>query len=173
MNYYLKAAAALLSVGLYSSGALSATSDVTITGSVVAFPCEVDTDSLSQSVDMGRVSTSGLASPRSGHTWKTFNINVINCPKIPGGRLTARFQGTPAGEDSTLYANSGSAKNVAVQMAQRANPDAIQGNGSTMTVEVSDSGAATFAMLARLYSEKGGATQGTIASEVQFNFTYQ
>lgn len=173
MNYYLKAAVVLLSAGLLNSGVQAASSDFTITGTVIAFPCEVDPESLSQSVDMGRVSTSGLAAPNSGHTWKTFDIKVINCPKIPGGKLTAKFQGTPSGDTNTLYANTGSAKNVAIQMAQRSNPEAIQGNGSTMTVDVSDEGAATFAMLARLYSEKGGATQGSIESQVQFNFTYQ
>ncbi|AVR02413.1 fimbrial protein [Pluralibacter gergoviae] len=173
MNYYLKAAVMLLSAGLLSSVAMAATSDFNITGTVIAFPCEVDPDSVSQTVDMGHVSTSGLASPNSGHTWKKFDIKVINCPKIPGGKLTAKFQGTPAGDANTLYANTGSAKNVAIQMAQNANPDAIQGNGSTMTVDVSDDGSAMFAMRARLYSEKGGATQGTIESQVQFNFTYQ
>lgn len=173
MNDYLKAAVALLSAVLLSYGAQASSSDVTITGTVIAFPCEVDPGSLSQTIDMGRVSTSGLASPRSGHTWKPFDIKVINCPKMPGGKLMAKFQGTPAGEANTLFANTGSAKNVAVQMARRSDPDAIQGDGSAMTVDVSEDGSATFAMLARLYSEKGGATQGSIESQVQFNFTYQ
>ena len=63
MNYYLKAAVMLLSAGLLSSVAMAATSDFNITGTVIAFPCEVDPDSVSQTVDMGPVSYTHLTLP--------------------------------------------------------------------------------------------------------------
>lgn len=173
MKNYLRAVFVLLAASLLSTKATAADSQFNVEGTVIAFPCQVDPESVDKSVDLGKMSTSGLAEAGSAHTWRAFMLKVIHCPAVPGKKLTIRFQGTPAGSANNLYANSGSAQNVAIQMAQQSDTSIIQGDGSSMTVNVNDDGSATFPMVARIYSEKGGATQGSIESQVQFNFTYQ
>lgn len=173
MTNYQKIAAILLSMSLIGSPCWAGESSVDITGKVLAFPCKVDPSTKDQTIDLGKWSSSGLAAAGSSHPPTAFNINVTDCPSMPGHVLTMKFQGEAAGDANDLYANSGSAGNVAVKITQRDNPTQVQGNGSEMTVAVSDEGAATFALNARLYSEKGGATEGSILSKVQFDFIYQ
>ena len=87
--------------------------------------------------------------------------------------ITATFSGVPSGVAGDLYANTGDATNVAVQVAQRNNTALIQGNGSTMKVNVdSATHEALFPLVARMYSEQGNAQSGTLASVMELNFSY-
>lgn len=143
-----------------------------ISGNVIAFPCEVDVDSVNKTVDLGTASVSGLTEPGSGHTWKSFDIKVVNCPESVNA-ITATFSGVPSGVAGDLYANTGDATNVAVQVAQRNNTALIQGNGSTMKVNVdSATHEALFPLVARMYSEQGNVQSGTLASVMELNFSY-
>lgn len=169
MKNYLAVLAAMLTAGLFSSGSTAA--ELNITGNVVAFPCQVDPDSVNKTVNLGRVSHSGLSEANSGHTWTAFDIKVVNCPDTISS-LTATFTGNPAGSANNLFANQGTAQNVAVQMAQRDNQSIILGNMSTMTVNVANDKSVTFALVGRPYSEQGGAVSGTLNSVVQVNFSY-
>lgn len=145
---------------------------INIDGNVIAFPCEVDASSVTQTVDLGKVTATGLINAGSAYAWKSFNVKVINCPASVE-TLTAKFSGTPAGAAGNLYANTGSAQNVAVQVAQRANMQIIQGNGSTMKVNVdSNSHEAVFPLVGRMYSEQGNATSGTLISAMELDFSY-
>lgn len=143
-----------------------------ISGDVIAFPCEVDIDSVNKTVDLGTASVTGLSRAGSAHTWKSFDIKVINCPETVNS-ITATFSGVPSGTAGNLYANTGDAKNVAVQVAQRSNTSIIQGNGSTMKANVdSASHGALFPLVARVFSEQGNAQSGTLASVMELNFSY-
>ena len=131
-----------------------------ISGNVIAFPCEVDVDSVNKTVDLGTASVS------------SFDIKVVNCPESVNA-ITATFSGVPSGVAGDLYANTGDATNVAVQVAQRNNTALIQGNGSTMKVNVdSATHEALFPLVARMYSEQGNAQSGTLASVMELNFSY-
>ncbi|HEN3580541.1 TPA: fimbrial protein [Yersinia enterocolitica] len=145
---------------------------VNITGKVKASPCTVDTNSVSQSVDFGQQRSTDLKEAGTATPWQSFQVNLTNCPA--GTRTaTVTFAGPVSADDATLYANTGEARNVAVQVAQNVNKGIIQGNGSTMSVDVDAQHKATYALAGRLYSVNGNTTPGTFSSVVQMNFTYQ
>lgn len=151
---------------------LSQATTIDISGKIIAFPCEVDVDSVKKNVDLGTASASGLSAAGSAHTWKSFDIKVVNCP-LSVDTITAKFKGIPTGEAGNLYTNTGDAENVAVQVAQRGNTQLIQGNGSTMKVNVdSTSHSALFPLVARIMSEQGNAKSGTLASVMEIDFSY-
>ncbi|MBL5863881.1 type 1 fimbrial protein [Serratia fonticola] len=158
-----------IAAGIMSS-AVQAT-DLTINGRVVATPCTVDTASVSQDVDFGQVRLNEMRVAGNASDWQSFEIKLVNCPPSTTS-ATVTFSGTPATADATLYANTGTAVNAAVQLAQAANKTLVQGNGSSMTVAVDAQHNATYALAGRLMVF-GDTGPGTFSSVVQMNFTYQ
>ncbi|CAI1803167.1 putative fimbrial protein SthD [Serratia fonticola] len=159
----------LIFVAGMMSGTVQAT-DLNITGKVVASPCAVDTTSVSQDVNFGQVRLTEMRAAGNASDWKPFEVKLINCPSATTS-VTVTFSGMPA-SDATLYANTGTAPNAAVQVAQEINKSLIQGNGSTMTVPVDAQRSATYALAGRLIvTDDTGA--GTFSSVVQMAFTYQ
>lgn len=159
----------IIAAGIMSS-AVQAT-DLTINGMVVATPCTVDTASVSQDVDFGQVRLNEMRAAGNASDWQSFEVKLVNCPPSTTS-ATVTFSGTPAPADATLYTNTGTAVNAAVQLAQAANKTLVQGNGSSMTVAVDAQHNATYALAGRLmiFSDTG---PGTFSSVVQMNFTYQ
>ena len=86
--------------------------------------------------------------------------------------MDVTFNGQPASEDPTLYANTGTAANAAVQMAQDTNKAQVQGNGSSMNVLVDAQRKATFLLAGRVIVSDT-TLPGTFNSLVQMNFTYR
>lgn len=165
----------LLVLLLSSSGIYQTQADpiqVNITGKVKASPCTVDTISVNQTVDFGQVQNNHLQTAGEASDWQPFEVKLINCPTSTTV-ATVTFTGTPSTEDATLYANAGTASNVAVQMAQDSDKTLIQGNGSTMNANVDAQNFATYNLAARLMTPSGNAGAGTISSVVLMTFTYQ
>jgi minor fimbrial subunit len=146
--------------------------DLNITGNVVASACNVDSGSVSQDIDFGQLRSTDLKVAGTATGWQPFTVKLTRCP--PSTRsVTLIFSGTPSVDDATLFANSGSAENVAVQVAREADKTVIQGNGSSMTVDVDAQHEVTYALAARIYSINGNTVAGSFSSVVVMNFTYQ
>ncbi|EHG7612319.1 type 1 fimbrial protein [Citrobacter sedlakii] len=150
--------------------------EIEITGTIVASPCEVSTDSKEMTIDLGNgvdLQTSTLNAAGSGSPWVNFNVSVENCP--PGtSSVTATFHGTADSADpDSLYTSTGDATNVAVQL--QGVDGSPYGNGKTSTLDIASAteGKPTWALQARAYSKNGGATPGSIAAHVTMTFTYQ
>lgn len=169
MSELLKRLGLTIAAGMMSN-AVQAT-DLNITGIVIASPCTVDTSSVSQNVDFGQVRLTEMRAAGNATGWKPFEVKLINCPQGTTS-VKVTFSGTPAPADATLFANAGTAINVAVQLAQAANKNLVQGDGSTMTVSVDAQRSATYALAGRLISFSDTST-GTFSSVVQMGFTYQ
>ncbi|MEJ5073657.1 fimbrial protein [Enterobacter ludwigii] len=161
----LFAAAALL----FASPVLIAATTIQITGKVVASPCVVD-DSLS--VDLGQdIQAKDLETAGTGSDWVPFTLDLKQCPSGTTS-VTVAFSGTPDTADATrLYQNSGTAKNIAVELLDDQNTPL--GNGSTATKTIDKtSHSYTYNLKARAYTALGEVMPGTIASEVLVAFTY-
>jgi minor fimbrial subunit len=169
MSELLKRMWPILVAGMMS-GAVQAT-DLNISGTVVATPCTVDTGSVSQDVDFGQLRGTDLKTAGEASDWIPFEVKLVGCPASTTS-ATVTFSGERASTDATLYANTGSAVNVAVQMAQAANKAQVQGDGSTMTVAVDGQHNAVYELAGRLISA-GDTGPGTFYSVVQMGFTYQ
>lgn len=159
----------VIAAGMASS-AVQAT-DLSLTGKVIATPCTVDTGSVSQDVNFGQLRAPDLVTAGSASPWMPFEVKLVNCPASTTA-VKVTFSGTRASTDATLYANTGSAINAAVQMAQAANKSLVQGDGSSMTVAVDALHKATYALAGRVIST-GNTGPGTFRSVVQMGFTYQ
>mgnify|MGYP000030189227 CR=1 FL=1 len=160
----------LLIVAGTMSNAVQAT-DLSINGMVVATPCTVDTASVSQDVNFGQVRLNEMRAAGNASDWEVFQVRLISCPQSTTS-ATVTFSGKSATTDATLYDNSGTATNAAVQVAQAGNKTLVQGNGSTMTVPVDAQHNATFALAGRLIVNDS-TRPGTFSSVVQLGFTYQ
>lgn len=160
----------LSGVGIYQTHADPI--QVNITGKVKSSPCTVDTASVNQTVDFGQIQNSNLQTAGEVSDWQPFEVKLVNCPTSTTA-ATVTFTGTPSTEDATLYANAGTATNVAVQMAQDNDRTQIQGNGSSMATTIDAQSNAIYNLAARLKTPTGNASAGTISSVVLMTFTYQ
>ncbi|MFI8417430.1 fimbrial protein [Serratia sp. NPDC078593] len=169
----LLVAAASMGVSQFSL----ADTQLNIKGTIKASPCTVDTPSSSGiTVDLGdNIQASTLATPKSGSEWVPVPIRLKDCPPTTSA-VMATFAGTPATEETDLYANTtaaGAATLVQIELADSAN-EARMGNGKSMAQPVSSAtNDATFNLKARAYSSAGGATPGDIVGTVQVSFTYE
>jgi type 1 fimbria pilin len=94
---------------------------------------------------------------------------TANCTNA--ANVTFRVTGTPAPGNAVLFANAGSAGGVALWLYSRINgvPQTISNNGSrTLAV----SGNRAVVPLSAAYHKNGTVSQGTLASTVTVNITY-
>lgn len=170
MNKLMKRIVLVTLAGVMSTAVQAA--NLNINGIVVASPCIVDTGSVSQEVDFRQLRNIDLKTAGSSSDWQPFKVKLNSCPQSTS-KLTVTLSGNPVSGDATLFANAGTAKNVAVQIAEDANRSNLLPNGGGMTVNVDAQRNATYALVGRMNSPMGNAGPGTINSIVQMNFTYQ
>ncbi|EBJ8048004.1 type 1 fimbrial protein [Salmonella enterica] len=146
-----------------------------ITGNVVASPCEISAASQNITIDLGEgqdLQTADLNTAGSSSPWRPVSVSLENCP--PGtSSVTATFHGTPDAADAeTLYSNTGTATNVAVQLEGTSGES--YGNGKTSTINIADAtdGKPTWDLQTRAFSKTGNVTPGTISSVITMDFTY-
>lgn len=165
-------AGATLGLMLASHGA-NAGDPVTlnITGNVIAAPCEVKSDSITKSIDLGQnIQASALQAAGTATDWVAFDVNLVNCP---AGTTTAMitFHGTAdSSNPADMYKNTGTATNIAVQL-QGSSGDQF-GNGKTYTGIIANN-AYSYHLRTRAYTQNGGVAPGTISAVVTASFTYQ
>uniref|UniRef100_S0DGJ7 Putative fimbrial protein n=1 Tax=termite gut metagenome TaxID=433724 RepID=S0DGJ7_9ZZZZ len=142
-----------------------------ITGNVVASPCQIASDSVTKSVNLGTaIQASNLQTAASSSDWVNFTIDLVSCPAGTTS-ATMTMHGT-ADTNSTgdLYKNTGTATNVAVQVQTQAGGQ--MGDGKTLTGTIANN-AYSYTMRARAYSAKGGVMPGSISAVVTATFVYQ
>ena len=145
---------------------------ISITGNITASSCKVDSDSLNVPVLLGsHISRSDLSKANSTTPWVEFHLKVINCPAVTT-KATVTFSGkADTANPDSMYANDGTAKNVAIEL-QGMQGEAL-GNGKSLTGTVATDRTYTFDLQARTFSATGNASAGDISSAVTATFTYQ
>lgn len=170
-SLYSKSTMALFVIAMGCGSAQADPVNINITGNVVASPCTVNNGNSNLNVDLGTsIQASDLAAVSSGSTKKAFNLALSACP-TGTSNVKVTFSGTADTTSTTMYKNTGTATNVAVELSQQTT-GTILGNGSTLTQAVQAGKTVTYALNARAYSAKGGVLPGNISSVVQANFTY-
>lgn len=144
---------------------------INVNGNILAAPCELNGGQGSLSVDLGDIKASTLQTPGSFSDWVGFSITLDKCP-AGTTKATIHFSGTA---DSVhpidMYVNTGTAKNVAIQL-QGAGGEGF-GNGESYTYNVHEGTNWSYSLRTRAYSDKGGAVPGTIVAAVTATMTYQ
>ncbi len=144
---------------------------VNVTGSIVTPTCTVDTTSTNQTVELGSPLKADLTTAGTGGDWKDFNLLLSNCSSIVT-KVKTTFTGTVDPTNSTYFYNTGTAANVALQLADKTKAITLSHN-STLTVNVDTSHNATIELNARIYSYGSGVDVGTFKSAVTVAFEYQ
>lgn len=142
-----------------------------ITGNVVASPCQVSSDSVTKSVDLGQnIQASALQTAGSSTAWVPFTINLSSCPAGTSAAVMTMHGNADSTNPADMYASTGTANNVSVQLQSQSG--AQLGDGKTISGNVV-SGAVTYNLQARAWSQNGGVTPGSISTVVTATFVYQ
>lgn len=168
-------AATVLSVAL-SSTAFSAptTGDgkVNFTGEITDTTCVVDTDSLNQTVELGKVSKSSLASAGSTTGAKKFTLVLSSCPATVTS-AKVRFDGIQVPGDSSLLAltaGDDTAEDVGIQISDANNNiiNLYQDSAAyTLTTGVNN-----LNFTARYYAISDAVTVGDANAVTEFTIVY-
>lgn len=170
MNIIIKVAMLILFLsGTINSYAGTTSATVNITGRITTSPCNIDTNTVNQTVDLGKGYSYNMVSG-TGSAWKSFQLTLSKCPNY-WTNATVTFTGTAA-TDNGYFANSGSASGVVLQLSNQ-NHSINYGNGDSMTIPVDASRNVTFPLEARMYNPGGEVTGGDFNAAVQVDFTYQ
>lgn len=158
---------ALLTLFIVAISIFAKAQDVVInlTGVVYPSPCTVDTGQLS--LNIGKVYASELSVPGSATRWVNETLKLSNCPNTTNA-VIAVFGGT---QENGLYANSGTAKNVGIEL--RTATGTILNNNTVININVDSLRRAELPIMARAVSRNGQATDGTINSFINIIYTYQ
>ncbi|MEO2216186.1 fimbrial protein [Chromobacterium vaccinii] len=168
--------AALIGLGVYSSGAMAADGKITVTGNIVAQTCTIaGTSGTNVTVNLPTVGASSLASTGQTAGATPFAINLSNCPSSLKSAQTRFEVGPTVNPTSGNLLNStgaGSASNVEVQLLNNTfNAINLSTNANSQQVAISG-GAATMGYYAQ-YIATGAAGAGSVNTSVQYSMTYQ
>lgn len=145
---------------------------ITVTGTVVASPCEVDPENVANNIDLGDLQASSLATAGSwvSQGVKAFHVKLINCPAGTSS-VTATFHGTPSDVAgfTDRYKNIGTAQNVVVGLQW---PDGVTqySDGATYATAITEGGADFY--LQAYVMATGQSTPGSINSTITMSFAY-
>ncbi|POA97769.1 fimbrial protein [Chromobacterium sinusclupearum] len=168
--------AALIGLGLYSSAAMAADGQITVTGNIVAQTCNIAGNSgQNVTVTLPTVGAASLAAKGQTSGATPFAITLSNCPSALKNAQT-RFEVGPTVNATTgnlLNATgSGAASNVEVQLLNNSfNAINLSNNANSQVVPIS-SGGASMAYYAQYYAT-GAAGAGSVNTSVQYSMTYQ
>lgn len=144
-------------------------STLSIAANIVASPCTVSGDSVAKEVDLGQFWTSQLAHAGDTTGWSTFDINLTDCPASTT-RIAVTLNGDTDKQAPVYFANSGSGKNVAIEVATK---DGVTlSNGSQVEAPVKSNGA-IFNLQGRMVSPAGKATSGEVTGTIELTFNYR
>ena len=144
-----------------------------IKGNVKAAPCQVSSDSITKTVDLTAGSpgtASSMYTAGSTTPWVSFDFSIEHCPEGTTG-VMIQFNGNADDmHRDDMYRNLGTATPVAIQL-QAADGRPL-GDGQVLTSEIVAQ-RYTWNLRARLYSEQGQVSPGTIDSVVTVSLSYQ
>lgn len=141
-------------------------------GNIYANTCLVDSASKDLIVDLGQAASSEFHDVGDTGAWKTFSLKVTHCPKSLA-LATAFFYGQADATHPTKFANTGSAKGLALELADSQDHILIAPQASFNALIDQNDHTATFPLAARYYATAMPVTAGTFSSVVQVTFTYQ
>lgn len=145
---------------------------VDIRGNIYANACQVDSASQNLTVDLGKANISDFKDVGDTGTWKTFDLTLSKCPTT-AVLATATFHGQPDSLHPTKFANTGTAKGLALELADPQDRITLAPDASFSVLINQSSHTADFPLLARYYTTSMPVTAGTFSSAVQVTFIYQ
>jgi len=145
---------------------------LSIKGNIYDIACLVDSTSQNKVVDLGQAVASDFKRVGDTGTWKNFDITLSRCPRSLT-LATIQLEGQRDTTHPFKFANTGTAKGLALELADR-NDSIILAPESRFNAVIDPvSHTADFPMAARYYASHTPVSAGEFSSVVQFTFTYQ
>ncbi|ASG17118.1 type 1 fimbrial protein [Salmonella enterica] len=163
----------MLACGVFFSTDSQATTNIDITGTVVASPCTVNGGDDTLAVNLGNnIQADDLSTPGNGTNWKSFVLKLTDCPASTTS-FSVAFSGTTDDDDAAFYKNTGTATHLKLELVSK-DGNTTYSNGATLenVLIPADTRAYNLDMKARAVST-GLVMPGTIKGQVQATFTYQ
>lgn len=158
----------LLLVSFYSFTANNIT--LNFTGNIKAATCNLSGGN-NIDIDFKRLPIDLFNAPQTSSEWKPFNINLNNCSSFVN-QIKLTFSGAADTTDETsLYKNLGTAKNVAVQL-QNGDGSVLLGNQKVLQVPLNGQTDVTIPLRTRAFSSLGNVVPGSISANITATITY-
>lgn len=159
----------LLGLSCYS---LAEEIQVNIRGNIYANACQVDSASQNLTVNLGKANTGDFKDVGDTGTWKSFDLTLSKCPNT-AMLATATFHGQPDSIHPTKFASTGTAKGLALELADPQDQISLAPDASFSVLINQNDHTADFPLAARYYATSLPVTAGTFSSVVQVTFIYQ
>mgnify|MGYP000029021832 CR=1 FL=1 len=141
-------------------------------GNIYANTCIVDSASKDLTVNLGQAVSSDFKNVGDTGTWKAFSLSVSHCPQTLM-LANAFFYGQADRIHPTKFANTGSAKGLALELGDPQDNILLAPQASFNVLIDQNTHTATFPLAARYYVTSMPISAGTFSSVVQVTFTYQ
>lgn len=139
---------------------------INISGKAVARPCTIVLNKTS--VNLGDLYAYDFVSADSRSKWQDFTIELKNCPDATS-KVKSKFTG--ASDGIGVFTNIGSARNVAVQIAD-SNGTVINNNGIVENTVNESERTVKIDLKARVISKSGNAVGGSVLSNIDVSYEW-
>ncbi|EML2065080.1 fimbrial protein [Enterobacter sp. SAT-E-asb] len=167
----MKTLLTLLLLGV-ASQSLAEEIQLDIRGNIYANACQVDSASQNLTVNLGTANTGDFKDVGDTGQWKSFDLTLSKCPTT-SVLATATFHGQPDSVHPTKFASTGTAKGLALELADPQDQISLAPDASFSVMINQHYHTADFPLAARYYATSMPVTAGTFNSAVQVTFTYQ
>lgn len=158
----------LVSLFIYPLCSLGSIVNISVTGYVIAMPCEIEKNNYL--IDFKKIDAQYIIN-NNASPWVDFSIKLKNCP-VNTSEATMTINGTSDPINSDYFINTGTAQNVALNLANTSDKSLIK-NGTKIKSSIdSASRGAEVKLSARLKGFGGDAVLGTFISHVEFTLLY-
>ncbi|MTC69583.1 fimbrial protein [Providencia sp. wls1914] len=147
---------------------LAQVANINIHGYVTALPCELE--KANYVIDLKKVNVWNIRDTQTS-PWVDFTIKLKNCP-VDTKEVTMVVNGTPDAINTNYFINSGTAKNVALNLAYSANKNTVKNGEQIITPVNIQTRTTEIPLSARMAGYGSGMTSGSFKSHIDFTLTY-
>lgn len=158
---------------LYGSASFAQAADTVVNVSAVIkeSSCKIAASSIEQSVDLGKGRVADLKQANAVTEWKPFSVELTDCPDSVT-QVVATVSGVPDTNVANDFLNTGTAKNVVIEVKNAVDETSIS-NGKTVTTAVDQAHNAALQFKGRMMTPTGGATSGSVVALMEFSFEFK
>ena len=161
-------ALAALSTSAFAAG----TGTINFTGEIVAGACGIDSGSVNQTVNLGKVPTNVFKQAGDKSTPTNFDIKLTDCDTSVAQNAYFTFTGTSSAGQPKLLATIGSATNVGIRL-QAASGEYLDNGAEQKAPTLLQNGTNTARFAAMYEATAAGVTPGTADGVANFTVRYQ
>ncbi|MCA8035459.1 MULTISPECIES: fimbrial protein [Burkholderia] len=161
-------ALAALSTSAFAAG----TGTINFTGEIVAGACGIDSGSVNQTVNLGKVPTNVFKQAGDKSTPTNFDIKLTDCDTSVAKNAYFTFTGTSSAGQPKLLATIGSATNVGIRL-QAASGEYLDNGAEQKAPTVLQNGTNIARFAAMYEATAAGVTPGTADGVANFTVRYQ